>query len=114
MSGCKWRESRAYPYVIRWLSLPEEEPFEIAGDIVTQDGGRILAAVCDGNLEPIQSLILNRQADEWGRSSGVAAPALLAAWAETPRLEAIDRSSAALLHTHDTGWRVVASQFVGS
>ena len=87
----KWRQSRAYPYVIRWLSLPEEEPFEIAGDIVTQDGGRILAAVCDGNLEPIQSLILNRKADEWGRSAGVAALALLAAWAETPRLQMIDR-----------------------
>src|SRR5215470_9882207 len=35
----KWREPRAYPYVIRWLSLPEEEPFDIAGDVVTQDGG---------------------------------------------------------------------------
>ena len=45
----KWREPRAFPYVIRWLSLPEELPFEIGGDIVTQDGARILAAVCDGD-----------------------------------------------------------------
>jgi hypothetical protein len=87
----KWREPRAYPYVVRWLSLPEEEPFEIAGDVVTQDGGRILAAVCDGNLDPITSLILNREADEWGRSAGVAALALLAAWAEVPRAQVIDR-----------------------
>jgi hypothetical protein len=87
----KWREPRAYPHVIRWLSLPEEEPFEIAGDIVTQDGGRILASVCDGNLDPIASLIVNRDADEWGRSAGVPALALLAAWAEVPRAEVIDR-----------------------
>jgi hypothetical protein len=33
----KWREPRAYPYVVRWLSLPGEAPFDIAGDIVTQD-----------------------------------------------------------------------------
>jgi Protein of unknown function (DUF1186)/SEC-C motif len=81
----KWREPRAYPYVIRWLSLPEEQPFEIGGDIVTQDGARILAAVCDGDLTPIKSLILNRDADQYGRAAGVSALALLAAWAEIPR-----------------------------
>ena len=31
----KWREPRAYPQVIGWLSLPDEEPFAIAGDVVT-------------------------------------------------------------------------------
>jgi hypothetical protein len=81
----KWREPRAYPYVIRWLSLPEEEPFEVGGDIVTQDGARILAAVCDGDLTPIKRLILNRDADQYGRGAGVSALALLAAWAEIPR-----------------------------
>jgi hypothetical protein len=87
----KWREPRAYPYVIRWLSLPEEQPFEIAGDVVTQEGARILAGVCDGNLEPITSLILNRGADQWGRSAGVGALARLAAWAEVPRARVIER-----------------------
>jgi hypothetical protein len=86
----KWREPRAYPYVIRWLSLPAEQPFDIAGDIVTQDGPRILAGVCDGNLEPIKALILNPEADEYGRGAGVTALALLAAWAEVPRAEVID------------------------
>lgn len=81
----KWREPRAYPYVIRWLSLPDEKPFEIGGDIVTQDGARILAAVCDGDLTPIKRLILNRDADQYGRGAGVSALALLAAWAEIPR-----------------------------
>jgi hypothetical protein len=87
----KWRETRAYPYVIRWLGLPDEEPFEIAGDIVTMDGSRILAAVCDGNLDPITSLIVNRHADEWGRSAGINALAHLAAWAELPRSTIVDR-----------------------
>ena len=81
----KWREPRAYRLVIRWLSLPDEQPFEIGGDVVTQDGARILAAVCDGDLGPIKALILNRDANEYGRGAGVSALALLAAWAEVPR-----------------------------
>jgi uncharacterized protein DUF1186 len=51
---------------------------------VTQDGGRILAAVCDGDLEPIKALVVDRRANEYGRSAGVTALALLAAWAEVP------------------------------
>jgi hypothetical protein len=81
----RWREPRAYPSVVRWLSLPGEGPFHIAGDIVTQDGGRILAAVCNGDLEPIKALVLDRSANEYARGAGVNALALLAAWAEVPR-----------------------------
>ena len=81
----RWRESRAYVYVVRWLSLPGEAPFEIAGDVVTQDGARMLAAVCDGDLEPIKDLVVDRRANEYGRSAGVTALALLAAWGEVPR-----------------------------
>jgi len=67
----KWREPRAYPHVVRWLSLPGEAPFHIAGDVVTQDGGRILAAVCDGDLEPITALVVDRSANAYGRSAEV-------------------------------------------
>jgi hypothetical protein len=80
----KWREPRAYPYIVRWLSLPGEAPFDIGGDIVTEDGGRILAAVCDGDLGPIKALVVDRSANQYGRSAGVSALALLAAWAEVP------------------------------
>jgi hypothetical protein len=81
----KWRERRAYPSVVRWLSLPDGEPFEIGGDIVTEDGAVILASVCDGNVTPIERLIVNRDADQFGRGNGVTALALLAAWLERPR-----------------------------
>src|SRR5882672_1590431 len=47
----KWREPRAYPLFIRWLSLPGEDAFEIGGDTVTQGGARLLASVCAGDLE---------------------------------------------------------------
>ena len=81
----KWRETRAYPLVIRWLSLPDAASTRLSGDVLTQDGARILAAVCDGDLEPIKRLVLNRDADEFSRGVAVAAIALLAVWAEVPR-----------------------------
>ena len=78
----KWREPRAYPLVIRWLSLPEQQAYDIGGDTVTEWGSRLLASVCDGNLEPIKQLILNRDADEFCRAAAVDALAVLAAWGE--------------------------------
>jgi hypothetical protein len=62
----------------------------LSGDVSTQDGARILAAVCDGDLEPIKWLVLNRDADEFSRGVAVAALALLAVWAEVPRDTILD------------------------
>jgi Protein of unknown function (DUF1186)/SEC-C motif len=84
----KWRETKAYPLVIRWLSLPGEGAFDIAGDVVTQDGSRILAAVCDGDLEPVKTLVLNRDVNEFCRGAALTALELLGAWGEVP-LESI-------------------------
>ena len=81
----KWRETRAYPLVVRWLSLSDAASTRLSGDVSTQDGARILAAVCDGDLDPIKRLVLNRDADELSRGVAVAALALLAVWAEVPR-----------------------------
>jgi Protein of unknown function (DUF1186) len=60
----KWRERRAYPLVIRWLSLPDAASTSLSGDVLTQDGARIVAAICDGDLEPIKRLVLNRDAND--------------------------------------------------
>jgi hypothetical protein len=86
----KWREPRAYPLVIRWLCLSDAASTRLTGDVLTQDGARILAAVCDGDLEPIKRLVLNRDADEFSRGVAVTALALLAVWAEVPRDTIVD------------------------
>ena len=86
----KWREPRAYSHVVRWLSLPGEGAYNLGGDIVFQDGPRILAAVYDGTLEPIKTLIVNRGANEFCRSTAADALALLGAWLEVPLREVID------------------------
>ncbi len=86
----KWRETRAYPLVIRWLSLSDVTSTRLSGDVLPQDGARILAAVCDEDLEPIKRLVLNRDADEFSRGVAVSALALLAVWAEVPRDTILD------------------------
>ena len=86
----KWRETRAYHLVIRWLCLPDATSTRLSGDVLTQDGARILAAVCDGDLEPIKRLVLNRDADEFSRGIAVAALALLSVWGEVPRDTIVD------------------------
>jgi hypothetical protein len=35
----KWSETRAYPLVIRWLSLSDAASTQLSGDVMTQHGG---------------------------------------------------------------------------
>ena len=81
----KWREPRAFPYVIRWLSLPDEEAFDIGGDVPTTAGARILASVCGGDRPEIRALVENREADEFCRGQALDSLAILVAWGELPR-----------------------------
>lgn len=112
----KWREVRAYPAAVRWLSLPGEGPFDIGGDIVTQDGGRILASVFDGDLEPIKRLILDQRANEYGRGAAVTAMALLAAWGEVPHDLIVDHfewlAREGLPRRADEAWNSLACESV--
>jgi hypothetical protein len=57
---------------------------------LTQDGARILAAVCDGDLALIKQLVLKRDADEFSRGVAVAALALLAVWGEVAHATIVD------------------------
>jgi len=66
-----FREVRAYPLLVRIFSRPGEFPFELAGDVVTQDLGQILASVSNGDTGGITALIENEQANEWVRSAAM-------------------------------------------
>ena len=63
----QFRETRAYPLVVRYLSLPGDLLDSLGGDFVTEYAGRVLASVCGGELAGIQSLIENQAVDEWVR-----------------------------------------------
>jgi hypothetical protein len=63
-----FRETRAYPLLVRIFSRPGEFPFDLAGDVVTQDLGRILASVSGGDISGMAALIENEQANEYVQS----------------------------------------------
>jgi len=62
-----FRETRAFDYIIRIASLPDEQAYDLLGDTITEDFGRILASVCDGNIEPIKGIIEDSSMDEYVR-----------------------------------------------
>jgi hypothetical protein len=73
----QFKESQAYQPIVEFFSVPGEISMDVTGDLVTEDLGRILASVCDGNIEPIQQLIEDRQANEYVRSSALSSLIIL-------------------------------------
>jgi len=63
-----FRETRAYLLLVRIFSRPGEFPFDLAGDVVTEDLGRILASVSGGDVSGLTALIENEQANEYVRA----------------------------------------------
>ena len=61
----QFRETRAYPLVVRFASLPGDLLDSLCGDFITEDLGQVLASVCGGDIAGIQSVIENEDADEW-------------------------------------------------
>jgi hypothetical protein len=81
----KWREPQAFALVIAWLSLPDEVLEDLTGDVVTEDGGRILAAVAGGDRPEIRALVENQEAYDFNRGSALEALGILVTWGELPR-----------------------------
>jgi Protein of unknown function (DUF1186) len=67
----QFREKAAYPAIIDFFSTPGDAAMDITGDVVTEDLGRIIASVFDGNLDPIKQLIENQQANEYVRGAAI-------------------------------------------
>ena len=67
----QFREVRAYPLLVKIFSAPGEMAFDLAGDVVTDDLGRILASVSDGDIGGMTSLVENEQANEYVRSAAL-------------------------------------------
>jgi len=69
----QFRETKAYPLIIEFFSVPGELPLELTGDIVTEHLGRILASVYDGNIELLKTLVEDRKANQYVRTAGIQA-----------------------------------------
>lgn len=85
----QFRETRAYPFVVRFASLPGDLLDSLCGDFITEDLGAVLASVCGGELAAIQSLIENDATDEWVRGAALSSLVRLVAAGQKSRDEIV-------------------------
>src|ERR1035438_5405997 len=81
----QFRETRAYPLVVRFASLPGDLLDSLCGDFITEDLGQVLASVCGGDLAGIQTLIENEATDQWVRGAALSSLATLVAAGQKSR-----------------------------
>src|SRR5689334_24223079 len=64
----EWREKAAYRPLARLLRIPGHEIDAIFGDGITTTSHRVMAAVFDGDPEPLYDIILDPNAEEFIRA----------------------------------------------
>jgi len=69
----QFRETRAYPLVVRIASLPPETVDELLGDTITEGLPKILASVCGGDTSLITRLAENVEVEKFTRGSALSA-----------------------------------------
>ena len=67
----QFREKRAYGPLVQFFSHPGELPFDLAGDVVTEDLDSMLASVSCGDDSLIKALIENPKANEYVRGAAL-------------------------------------------
>ena len=87
-----WRSSARLALTRLWSALRRFRAtfwILLCGDFVTEDLGRVLASVCGGELEGIQSVIENEDADEWARGAALSSLVTLVAAGQKSRDEIV-------------------------
>jgi hypothetical protein len=84
----EWREKAAYTPLARLLRVPGSEIDRIFGDGITTTSHRVMAAVFDGDPEPLYDIILDPSADEFIRAGMCEALAMITLRGELGRARA--------------------------
>jgi len=81
----EWREKSAYWPLASLLRLPGDVLDTILGDCVTETSHRVMAAVFDGDPDPLYEIIRDSDADEYVRAKMCQAIAMLTLRGDLPR-----------------------------
>ena len=84
-----WREKSAYRPLAQLLRRPRDDIDAIFGGAVTETSHRVMAAVFDGDPNPLYDVILDADVDEFIRSRMCEVIAMVTLRGEMPRAEAI-------------------------
>ena len=104
----QFRETRAYPLMLRIALLSSDLLDSLFGDSLTSSFDSVFASVCGGDVAGLQALIENPAVDQWVRGSALGALATLVAVGIKTR-EEIMSYLATLFHgglsdTNDVVW----------
>ena len=66
-----FRNKQAYPVIIKLISHPGEKVIQLTGEVFTEALARILASVYDGDIQPIKSVVENKDISPWMRSAAL-------------------------------------------
>lgn len=83
----QFRETRAYPLLVKIFSRPGRFAFDLAGHVTTQDLSRILCSVSGGDTAGMKELIENENANEYVRASAMDAMGYLVKTGQQTREE---------------------------
>lgn len=75
----QFRDRRAYQPLVSLVTAEWKHVDSLLGDILTEDLGRMLASVCDGDISLICGMIENSGLNEYVRSAGLDALVILVA-----------------------------------
>jgi len=64
-----FHEPKAHNVIVELFSLPDEIPYNLFGDTVTEELPALLVNTCGGSIDLIKSLVLNKNACEFCRCS---------------------------------------------
>lgn len=84
----EWREKSAYRPLGRLLRCPPGEVDAVFGGAITETTHRVMAAVFDGDPDPLCQIVLDAKADEFIRSRMCEAVAMAAFYGELQRADA--------------------------
>lgn len=82
-----WREKSAYRSLAKLLRLPGDDLDDVLGGAITETTHRVMAALFDGDPQPLYDVVLNEDADEFARSRMLEVLAMVTLRGELPREE---------------------------
>ena len=67
----QFKEKQSLKLIIDLVSLPDEIPDDLFGDLITEELHKILASVCDGDTQPIKKLVEDSSINEYVRCAAI-------------------------------------------
>ena len=81
----EWRDKSAYRSLAAFLRLPRDVLDAILGDCITETTHRVMAAVFDGDPDPLHEIIRDPEADEFVRAKMCQTIAMVTRHGDLPR-----------------------------